>query len=130
PSPLAMVGALAIFGPGTLLDEGRQATTYGPALVRVLSAFWPALLLVQLLAAGLAVLCYRRQVRYHANWSERVAWLLFVLVLGLPGWIGYRFGRSWPVLDSCPACGVRVPLDRHDCACCESEFPLPAAKGI
>jgi hypothetical protein len=85
--------------------------------------------IAQLLAAGLAWLCYRRQVRYRATRSERVLWPLFVLAFGLPGWVGYRFGRRWPVLESCPKCGVDVPRDREDCTDCEVAFPGPALKG-
>jgi hypothetical protein len=129
PSPLLLGGMLAMFGPGTLLDEGRHWTTYGAALRRMLAEFWPSLMIAQLLAAMLAVLCYRRQVRYKASRSERVIWSLFVLALGLPGWVAYRVGRSWPVLESCPACGAGVPLDRGDCACCEADFPGPPLKG-
>jgi hypothetical protein len=61
--------------------------------------------------------------------SERVIWPLFVLAFGLPGWVGYRFGRRWPVLESCPKCGVDVPRDREDCTDCEVAFPGPALKG-
>jgi hypothetical protein len=129
PSPLPLGGMLAVFGPGTLLEKGRHMATYWTALGRVLVAFSPALIIAQLLAAGLAVLCYRRQVRYRVSGSERFIWPLFVLALGLPGWVGYRFGLSWPVLDSCLACGVDVPRNREDCANCEAEFPGPELKG-
>jgi hypothetical protein len=111
-----------------LCEEGLAAT-YPEALVRALGEFAPALVVAQLLAAVLAVLCYRRQVRYGANARERIVWPLFVLLLGLPGWIGYRFGRSWPVLEACPACGTGVPRDREHCARCETEFSPPALKG-
>jgi hypothetical protein len=75
------------------------------------------------------VLCYRRQVRYGMSRWERIVWPLFVLLLGLPGWVGYRFGRSWPVLETCPACGAGVPRDREDCTRRETAFPPPALKG-
>ena len=75
----------------------------------LLSECWPSLMLAQLLATGLAILCYRRQRHYSASGSERLLWPLFVLAFGLPGWVAYRFGRSWPVLESCPACGAGVP---------------------
>jgi hypothetical protein len=99
------------------------------ALARALAEFWPALAIAQLSAAALALLCYGRQVRYGAGRAERVAWPLFVLLLGLPGWVGYRFGRSWPVLERCPSCAAAVPRDRGECARCADEFPRPALKG-
>lgn len=128
PTPLVLGGVLATYGPWLLQQEGL-AVTYGVALRQMLAEFWPALMITQLLAAVLAVLCHRRQLRYRANRTERVLWPLFVLALGLPGWVAYRFGLSWPVLESCPACGADVPQDRGDCARCEAVFPGPALKG-
>jgi hypothetical protein len=128
PSPFVLSGLVAVGRASDLVNDGLEAT-YPDALGRAFGEFWPALVLAHLLAAGLAVLCYRRQVRYGASGAERVVWPLFVLTFGLPGWVGYRFGRSWPVLESCPACTVRVPRDRECCVCCEIEFPRPALKG-
>lgn len=103
--------------------------TVPEALGRSLREFGPALGIAQLIALGLAVLCYRRQLRYGAGRAERILWPLFVLLLGLPGWIGYRFGRRWPVLETCPNCGDAVPRDRGECARCTAAFPLPALQG-
>lgn len=132
PSPLVLGGLITMCMPWMLREENPYAAvtaTYGATLGRMLATFWPALLITQVLAAGLAVLCYRRQVRYQMRGPERVVWPLFVLLLGLPGWIGYRFGRPWPVLESCPECGARVPKNREECACCAADFPGPALKG-
>jgi hypothetical protein len=128
PSPLVLGGYVVIGRPYDLCNEGLSAT-YPEALARALTEFWPALLIAQLVGAGLAVLCHRRQVRYGAGRAERVVWPLFVLLVGLPGWVGYRFGRSWPVRERCPACGVDVPRDRGACACCAADFPRPALRG-
>ena len=127
PSPILLFGGVAFFlAPNRLYDE---TTTYSQAVMRELRQFWPALAIAQVLAVGLAVLCYRRQKRYGLGRGERIAWPLFVLLLGLPGWIGYRFGRKWPELESCPDCGVAVPRDRASCSRCANEFPTPALKG-
>ncbi|MGH7224680.1 MAG: hypothetical protein ACRELF_15770, partial [Gemmataceae bacterium] len=128
PSPLSLAGTVASVRPSMLLESG-SATTYPQALGQALTEFWPAFALAQLLALGLALLCYRRQVRYGASRAERLIWPLFVFLLGLPGWIGYRFGRKWPVLESCPDCGVAVPRDRENCLRCTNDFPRPALKG-
>jgi hypothetical protein len=111
-----------------LLEEGLAAT-YPEAVSRSFREFWLPLVMAQLVAVGLAVLCYRRQVRYGASRAERIVWPLFVLVLGLPGWMGYRFGRSWPVLEACSSCGVSVPQDRESCVRCRADSPRPALKG-
>jgi hypothetical protein len=128
PSPLALGGYLATQRTGELLHNGLS-TTYPEALARALTEFRAALVIALLLACGLAALCYRRQARYGASTAERVLWPLFVLVLGLPGWVGYRFGRSWPVLEACPECDARVPRDRAGCVHCEAAFPPPPLKG-
>jgi hypothetical protein len=125
PSPLAVVGGIACF----LAPNHPEELTYRQALAENLRQFWPALAIAQVLAAGLAFRCYRRQVRYGASRSQRIVWPLFVLLLGLPGWIGYRFGLSWPVLESCPDCGASVPRDRESCLRCTNDFPRPAMKG-
>ncbi len=124
PSPLLLTGYILSERPARLAHEGK-AMTYAQAL----ADYRPALLLAQLVATVLALACWRRQVRYGANRLERVLWPMFVLALGLPGWVGYRFGRAWPVLEACPACGAAVPRDRDGCAHCAAEFPRPALKG-
>ena len=93
PSPLVLLGLVGLGRPPVLLEEG-VATTYPAALRQALEEFAPALGLSQLIALGLSVMCYRRQVRYGVRKRDRVIWALFVLLLGLPGWIGYRFGRA------------------------------------
>jgi hypothetical protein len=128
PSPLVLGGYLASMRTGELLHSGLSAA-YPEALARAFTEFRSALGFALVVAFGLAALCYRRQVRYGAGTAERVLWPLFVLALGLPGWVGYRCGRSWPVLEACPECAARVPRDRAGCARCEAEFPPPPLKG-
>jgi hypothetical protein len=126
PSPIGLSALITTFFPQQLLDSGR-ASTYREAFSLSLQMTWPALVIAQLVAAVLALLCYRRQARYGASRQERILWPLFVLLVGLPGWIGYRFGRTWPVLEPCPSCDVDVPRDRDGCARCQAEFP-PATR--
>ncbi len=92
--------------------------------------FWPALIGAHLLGAILAWVSLRRCVRFALSRSEIVAWSVFVLLLGLPGWIGFLVHRRWPVLDNCPSCTRRVPMDRDACAGCDVPLPAPALKGI
>jgi hypothetical protein len=128
PSPLGLIGTVLRDRYTELLNKGLSASP-AEAFLRGLTEFWPAFAVAQMIAFGLAVLCYRRQVRYGVSRTERIVWPLFVLVLGLPGWIGYRLGHSWPVLESCPECGVAVPRDREGCIRCTNDFPRPALKG-
>jgi hypothetical protein len=129
PSPFVLGAFLIALRPAELLDNGLESS-FSSAAARAFWEFWPALVIAQVLALGLALLCYRRQVRFGAGRAEQVVWPLFVVVLGLPGWIGYRFGRTWPVLESCSACGIQTPRDRGGCAWCEEEFPGPVHSGI
>jgi hypothetical protein len=128
PSQLGLAGSYVRGRFRELLDHGLSATP-AEALGRALTEYCPALAIAHTIAFALAVICYRRQVRYGASRTERIVWPLFVLLFGLPGWIGYRFGRSWPVLEACPDCGVAVPRDRECCLRCTNDFPRPALKG-
>lgn len=128
PSPLGAGYTLVRERYQELLNNGLSATPT-EALGRALTEFWPALAIAQAIAFAFAVLCYRRQIRYGTSRTERIVWPLFVLLFGLPGWIGYRFGRSWPVLETCADCGAAVPRDRENCLRCTNDFPRPALKG-
>jgi hypothetical protein len=79
-------------------------------------------------SAILAALCYR----HHRRYTDRggAAWALFVLVMGVPGAVGYWLHRQWPATERCDHCGAVVPRDRDGCLACAAEFPAPALKGI
>jgi len=49
--------------------------------------------------AGLlsAIACWKRQVRYQAEWTK--TWTVFVFLFGLPAWIAWRVHRRWPPLE-------------------------------
>jgi hypothetical protein len=107
----------------------HQTATYSNALRHSLADSWPCLAVVHILAVPFAWLCFRRQARYGASKGERIVWPLFVFAFGVAGWVGFRFGRSWPVLERCPACNTAVPQDREACAACEIAFPEPVLRG-
>jgi hypothetical protein len=128
PTPVAADVAVVGYRPWRLVDDGL-ASSYPVGLTQTLDEFWPALAIAHLIAVALAIGVYRRQRHYGADGTSRLAWSLFVLAGGLPGWIGYLYYRSWPVLKSCPACEAMVPQDRTSCMNCDADFPLPALKG-
>jgi hypothetical protein len=127
PAPLGLA-AIVEARAQQLLDM-QAATAPSQARSRAISELWPSLVLGGIIALGFAFLCFRRQVRYGADGLERVIWPLFVLLFGWPGWIGYRYGRTWPYLERCPTCSATVPVDRVACVRCSHEFPRPALKG-
>jgi hypothetical protein len=88
PAPLLVDSIVGIWLP--LRPWYGPHEPYGVALPRYVLEYWPSLVFVHVLSAMLAWLCYRRQSTNDANPTERVVWTLFVFLLGLPGWIGYR----------------------------------------
>ena len=80
-------------------------------------------------ASALAAICFRRQVRFQVSPVERVVWPLLVFLLGLPGWIGYRYCRRWPPVEFCESCHRPAPRNVETCAVCRHGFPLPVATG-
>jgi hypothetical protein len=126
PLPLGH-GVFTLVAPLELLESGA-ADGYPAGLARVVRETWMSSFVVVVLGAVVAVLAYRHQRRYgllHAG-----AWAAFVFVFGIPGWIAYRFHRTWPVLEDCPSCGQPAPRDREACLDCGASFPPPPLKGI
>jgi hypothetical protein len=126
PSPLALA-LMVMLGPISDHLRNGLAPSYATALLQVLSAAWPAMLVIALLSAALAWYCYRRNRRYYQ--AASAAWFVFIFLAGVPGLVGYLFHRRWPVLEKCPACGQGVPRDREACAKCGAAFPVPQPKG-
>ena len=128
PCPALFVGTVG-FGRVFELLHQQLEPTLAEAARRTVREFGPTFLVALAISAVLAALCYLRLARYKATRLERIVWPLFVLVFGLPGWIAYRFGRTWPVLEACPACTIRSPRDRFDCVACGEDFRAPAELG-
>jgi hypothetical protein len=127
-SPLALsVGGLLIIPWDNVSWMGGELS-YAQAVRLSWAKLWMPLGALVILAGVLAFLCYRRQRRYAHPWTW--IWVVFVFLLGLPGYIGYRYHRRWAVLENCPQCKHSVPRDREACAACGRQFPLPDRKGI
>jgi hypothetical protein len=127
PSPFVPLLGVFVFLPTNdrLRDESLD---YRAALAQSLAEGWPPLVAVCLFSTVLAALGYRRHCRYSKTGA--LAWAVFILVLGLPGLVGYWLHRRWPVKERCPECGSVVPRDRENCLQCAAGFPTPALKGI
>jgi hypothetical protein len=126
PHPLSHA-FLALLIPVGMLEAG-EVETYSPGFIRALGETWLSTLTVIAIGGLTAVVAYRRQRRFGL--PHAVAWGAFVFILGIPGWIAYRFHRAWPVLEECPACHQPAPRDREACTECGADFPRPALKGI
>ena len=126
-----MGSLLAMPSPGAVLSiMGLDAWErgYWGRLRKLWPEWWPGLLGTVLISAVLAVLCYRRQRQYDLPWTRM--WVGFVLLFGVPAYIGYLVHRHWPARLACPHCGRPAPRDREACFACGQEFPVPAPKGI
>jgi len=99
-------------------------------LAVLLKNSWPAFIAVLVLSLILAVLAWRRSRAFGFSPRERITWVLFVLLFGLPAYVGFLLHRRWPTREACPSCQTRVPRDRMACAECGTRFPDPALKGI
>jgi hypothetical protein len=118
---------LVLVMPLQLVQTG-QADSYGSAFLANLSRAWPALAGALLIGAVCAVAAYRRQVRYALPGA--IGWGVFAFLFGLPGWIAYRFHRTWPVVEECPACDQLAARNRAACTECGALFPPPELKGF
>jgi len=105
-----------------------KSDTLTQALVETLAATWPTVVALGALGGVLAAATWRRQQRFAL--PHAALWSVFVLVFGVPGYLAYRFHRTWPVLEPCPRCNERSPRDRDRCADCGATFPPPELKGI
>lgn len=126
-SPVLMA-VVTLSNPWDYPNRPKGSMEYAAAVRQAFMEVWPGLLVITAFSVVLAVLCYRRQRRYGLPWTG--VWTGFVLVFGLPGYLGYLAHRTWPARLPCPNCGQRVPRDRPACIVCGKDFPAPALKGI
>ena len=107
-----------------------QERSFAAATAAMFRNSWPSLLGIVALSALLAAATWRRARAFALPAPERLVWVIFVLLCGLPGYVGYRLHRRWPLRQACPRCCARVPWDREVCTACGKEFPTAAVKGI
>jgi hypothetical protein len=98
PAPLAGGTVTLAFIPWIKSLEYEKP--YAETVTKSFQDAWPALLGLLILASGLTYLTDRRQCKYGLPRSY--AWLVFVFLLGLPGYIAYLAHRPWPIRDPLP----------------------------
>jgi hypothetical protein len=110
--------------------EAQRATppSYAVGFGKVFKRAWLAALVLFAACAIPAYAAYRRQKRFGLPYAG--VWAAFTYLLGIPGWIAYRFHRRWPVMEECPNCRQVSPRDRETCLDCGAVFPPPPLKGI
>jgi hypothetical protein len=110
------------------IEANREHKSYWVGFVKVSKRAWLAALVLFAVCVIPAWAAYRRQKRYAL--PHAMGWAVFVFVMGLPGWVAYRFHRLWPIMDDCPSCKQLSPRDREVCTECGATFPPPPLKGI
>jgi hypothetical protein len=128
PMPLANALLFGLLHPIQFLESNSHS--WPEAIAISLREFWPSLLSTATLSVLALFACYRRQRRYAASRRDLIVWTAFVAALGLPGWIGYRFGRRWPALEECSTCRRATPRTSTRCELCHKEIPRPRPLGI
>jgi hypothetical protein len=108
----------------------EEPQSYSAAVTAVLKDMGPSLIAVLSLSIVLAILAQRRSRAFGLSRREQIAWSVFVLVLGLPAYVGFRLYRRWPIRQPCPNCHAQAPRDRMECAECGMRFPDPPRQGI
>jgi hypothetical protein len=112
------------------LTRTDRIQSYPAAFIAVLGKLWPSLLAVVALASILASITWRRSRSFGLPRRDQVAWLVFVLLFGLPAFVGFLLSRRWPIRQPCSICHAQAPRDRVSCAECGTRFPDPSPKGI
>ncbi|MGQ0634150.1 MAG: hypothetical protein ACT4QC_06055 [Planctomycetaceae bacterium] len=85
---------------GTVIAIVTTVEFFNERAAQSLRAAWPVIGAVSALGAFLAFLTDRRRRKYALPRSY--AWLVFVFLLGLPGFVGYLLHRRWPVRHLAP----------------------------
>lgn len=101
---LSVPGTLTttLFAGGLLpLLDDREPKPFSEKMAEMLAVTWPAILIATLISAALCRFVVRRQAEYH--FPRNYGWVAFVFLLGVPGYLGYRFHRKWPLKERPPA---------------------------
>jgi hypothetical protein len=125
PSPAMVLG----IEPVAMMMSAAKPS-YPQAVNMVIRNSWPAIVAVLAASSVLAWLAWRRGHEFGLDRRDRVAWAVFMLLAGIPGYAGFLLARRWPVREPCPICHANVPRDRDACAECGTPFPEPALRGI
>ena len=127
PAPVVDVGFGTLVLP-TLATRGLEDHVDKASIVKSMRAgMLPPFLATLLLSAALAWHADRRMRRYGL--SRSYAWMAFILLLGLPGYLGWRFHRRWPARIPCPSCNNQTPCNQPACTSCGTDFPPPQLTG-
>ena len=129
---LAMPSLAILLGIKAALPRSNPATyeqsqEYFREVCNAYRDAWPQLLTAGVVGIAAAISTYRRQRKYGLPWTW--AWTGFVLLFGLPAYVGYLAHRSWPaaaVSELWATCAARSA----GVFCLRPRVPPPPPKGI
>jgi hypothetical protein len=122
----AIVVAIAVL---RVITSDPPLSFTAPVTAFLLKVAAPSLIAVLALSIVLAILVERRSRGFGLARREQITWLVFVLIFGLPAYVGFRIYRRWPIRQPCPNCHAQAPRDRVACAECGMPFPGPPLNG-
>lgn len=126
---VALPAPAALLVSESLMAAANPFQDYAKALAILLRLSWPGLVAVLALSIILAAFTWWRGRAFGFAQRERAAWVIFVLLLGLPAYVGFLLHRRWPAREACPHCHARAARDRAACMECGTLFPAPALSG-
>jgi hypothetical protein len=127
PEPIVPLLINFVLGPFLgVTDDGRLG--YWASVAEMMTVYWPMLVLTTFFGIVSVWLYWRHALRFGNRLSA--AWMAVIFLLGIPGYIGYRLHRHWPMRMLCASCGASVPRSRLACLSCGTEFPLPKPNGL
>jgi hypothetical protein len=68
--------------------------------------------------------------RYRFATLPAFAWVLFLLLLGIPGLLTFFAAQEWPKREICPTCKKLRVVDHENCEHCGAPFAPPDKTGI
>ena len=91
---------------------------------------WP-LLLISLVIAALIIVPLGAWFgrRYNFSFAAQIAWAMFHILSGLPGFLAFLAVYDWPARERCPKCNKFRAVNRQQCEHCAADFPPPARDG-
>ncbi len=104
PAPAVVVVVTLFLALVTDQIEGFPAV-----LTALLKDSAPSLIAVLALALILAGMAWRRCRAFGLSRQGQIAWAVFVLLFGLPAFVGFLLYRRWPIREPCPNCQTQVP---------------------
>ena len=67
--------------------------------------------------------------RYSFPARAQAGWVVFHLLLGLPGLLAFLSVQEWPAREQCPSCKKLRVVDREKCPHCGADFAPPEKNG-